>query len=86
MRTIYKYPLEAVDEQTITTKANYKILTVAVQNEQPCLWIEVDTEKDDEDIKIFTHGTGHPLFSEANNYIGSYQLHKGSLVFHVYKE
>jgi len=86
LRTIYKYPLQVIDEQAIKIHGGSKILTVQVQAGIPCLWVEVETTNTMSSRRIFVHGTGHTVHEDAEDYIGSFQLMNGSLVFHVYSE
>lgn len=69
-------------------------LTVQVQNGIPCLWAEVIVnEMHTLEPRYFaTVGTGHPItFGQDKydtyipQYIGTYQLERLGLVFHVYE-
>lgn len=88
MKTIYKYAIDVTDEQIVKLPANARILTVQVQGGTPCIWALVDTnEVLIEDVTIRVHGTGHPIDDSDNlDYIGTFQMHGGSLVFHVFRE
>ena len=88
MRTIYKFKLETTDKQGIRASMRAKPLCVQVQNGEPCLWMLVDTDYDNRDYEVFVKGTGHPITPEEASlqYIGSYQLNNGALVFHVFME
>ncbi len=89
MKVIYKYILTTTDTQTVAMPKNAQILTVQTQNEKPCLWAILDMDEQREetkDIEIF--GTGHPIedsMTILRNYIGTYQLNNGQLVFHVFE-
>ena len=81
---IFKYPLKIEDEQIIKIPLGYRILTVQVKDNVPCLWALVD----DEEIhivrcKIKTVGTGCSFDVNPWWYIGTYQLNQ--LVFHVFE-
>lgn len=85
MITIWKYKLETTDTQYIQMPKNSKLLTVQVQNGEPCLWCLV------EDIdylvarEIRIVGTGHSIEDNFNGtYIGTYQMFEGMGVFHVF--
>lgn len=88
MKTIHKFPLAIVDRQTIITHSGAEVLSVQVQKTIPSLWMLVDTEMPKEQMTIRIHGTGHEVFDYQNieKFIGTIQLHKGSLVLHVFKE
>ena len=85
MRAIYKYPIETTDTQIVMLPKQAKILTVQVQHGQPCLWAEVNTMLAFERVVIEVFGTGHPMPPGNREYIGTYQLYGGDLIFHVYR-
>ncbi|MGL5912788.1 MAG: DUF7352 domain-containing protein [Bacteroidales bacterium] len=88
MKTIYKYPIEVTNEQTIKLPKGAKILTIQTQRETPCIWAMIDkTEQETEEVELRVHGTGHDVpDSETLRYIGTFQLHGGSLVFHTFRK
>jgi hypothetical protein len=64
----------------------YKILCVQLQDGQPTLWVQVEPNNDKEPVTIEIKGTGHLMNTvDSRNYIGTYQLHNGALVFHVFE-
>lgn len=85
MKRIFKYPLATIDAQTVVMRRGAQPLCVQMQNGLPCLWAMVDDQEPDEDRTIRVIGTGHPI-PDANrlDYIGTYQIHGGSLVFHAF--
>lgn len=84
--TIWKYPLLAKTEQIITIPQGARILTVQTQNGFPCLWAMVDQSKGKVRRVVYTYGTGHPISTEycTMDYVGTFQLDNGGLVFHVF--
>ncbi len=64
-----------------------ELLTVQIQGGKPCLWAMVDPAKDQSERHIEIFGTGNPIEESIleRKYIGTYQLHGGSLVFHVFE-
>ncbi len=84
MITIWKYALEVQDTQWIELPRGAKALSVAVQDEVPCLWCQVDTEAVQDSVLVITHGTGHPMKKDNMRFIGTYQLDGGSFVGHVF--
>lgn len=83
--TIWKYPLETTDAQDIAMPSDAKILCVQVQGDTPCLWALVSPDLSPVNRRILTFGTGHDIPLDSGHYIGSYQLHGGALVFHVFE-
>lgn len=86
MTTIWKFPLAVDDHVKIRVPRDAKILAVQVQDGTPCIWalVEPRMPKEDRTFRIF--GTGHPCDSEAEQYVGSFQLNEGALIFHVFEE
>lgn len=88
MKTIWKFPIEMVDEQIISMPDGTQILCVQVQKQRICLWglIENHNTKD-EKRTIRVIGTGHPIpTSEELSYIGTIQHLSGDLIFHVFEK
>ena len=87
MRTIYKYPIEITDSQTLEISEDHKFLSVQVQNDKPCIWALVDTETPESPVNIHIYGTGHPIPKDLSmTYIGTIQVYDGRGVFHVFME
>lgn len=92
-KSIFKYPLETTGLQSIALPIGSEILTIQTQNEVPCIWALVpvtnesqfDAEREQVNFVIF--GTGHTIQNDITkeDYIGTYQLTGGALVFHVFK-
>lgn len=91
MQTIYKYPFDISDSVKVKIKSNKNvtsfkdlILSVDVQNNQPCLWCLVDSEGPDWELDLRIVGTGHPCNDVTkDDFIGSIIMN-GALVFHVF--
>lgn len=84
MKRVFKYPLETTDEQTVHMPRGAHPLCVQVQG-GPCLWAMVDDQQPTEPRTIRVIGTGHPIpDADRLDYIGTYQLHGGALVFHIF--
>lgn len=83
---IYKYSLEVTDEQLIQLPKYAQFVSLQVIRGQPCAYFLVDeNETEKELIKFLTFGTGHDVMGVAwYKFLGTYQLHNGELVFHVW--
>lgn len=81
--TVWKYPLAIADSQSIIMPVGAEILDVQVQGGIPCLWAMVDPTRPTEHVLVQTVGTGHTFFP-IGEYVGTYQVHNGTLVFHVF--
>ena len=87
-KVIWKYILEITDSQELIMPKGACVLTVQVQNNTPCLWALVNPNAEKESRIFETFGTGHPICCATDmhrNYIGTYQTHGDSLVFHVFE-
>jgi len=84
---IWKYVLTTTDNQTIKMPKGAQILTFQIQNGKPCLWALVNPSLTETERYIEIHGTGNYIEESLleRKYIGTYQLHGGSLVFHVFE-
>lgn len=83
---IWKWDLDLAGEQTLELPVGAAILTVQLQHDVPRLWALCD-EKESVKVKrrFAIYVTGHPMPNEPGHYIGTFQLHGGSLVFHVFE-
>lgn len=97
MQTIWKFPIEIKDEQTIEMPGGSKILCVNTQGPelvnhhqenipaQAFLWAVVDPKAAIHPVQIYIYGTGNPapnLYKAS--YIGTFQQFGGALVWHVF--
>ena len=86
MNSIYKYPLSVIDSQVVKLPRGASILCVQVQHDTPQLWALVDVDESHHDERtIRIADTGHPLASPTGHYLGTFQLHDGSFVGHVFE-
>jgi hypothetical protein len=83
-KTIWKYSL--TPDCTLSMPVGSIILTVQEQEQRPCLWALVDPAAPHECRRFRTYGTGHPVADDPGEYIGTFQLNGGSLVFHLFEE
>lgn len=84
-KSIWKFPVAVTNEQVVEMPTDAKILTVAMQGETACLWVEVNPDAEGKHYRtICIFGTGQPMPDDPGAYIGSFMLHGGALVFHAY--
>jgi hypothetical protein len=86
MKSIWKFPIEITDEQKIALPITGKIISVQVQHGTPCIWAMVDTEEPTSERTFIIHGTGHPCICDASEFIGTFQVSCGDLVFHLFEK
>lgn len=88
-KTIWKFPLQVTDIQTIKLPAYYELLTIQAQGEEVCLWALVNPQEESRHsctIEIF--GTGNPVHYDMGverKYISTFQLLGGKFVGHAFE-
>lgn len=82
-KTIWKFELEPFGE--VLMPVGSEILHVAAQGDTACLWALVDPAAEKEPRGFIVAGTGHPLPDMAMEYVGTFHLYGGALVFHVFE-
>lgn len=85
MKTVWKYKLRLTDTQTIEVPKGGEILSAQSQYGDICLWVLLDPDSAKERREIEIYGTGNPIHDAERKFIGTVQLHGGSLVFHVFE-
>jgi hypothetical protein len=87
-KAVWKFQIEIKDIMEIDMPKGSEILCVQNQKEIPCIWALVNPEASMEKRTFNLVGTGHDISIEDFTrfmYIGSFQLYKGSLVFHLFE-
>jgi hypothetical protein len=87
-KTILKYTLTVLDEQTILMPKGAGILYFATQYEEPRIWAKVDPTAELVPRHFHTYSTGDIIPEENEKgdcFLGSYQLRGGSEVYHVFE-
>ena len=82
---IWKFPIELRGLQYVEMPVGAKILYVAQQYDQVCLWAKINTNALKERRTIHVAGTGHSIPDCGMNYIGSVMMDGGAMVFHVFE-
>lgn len=83
--TIWKFPILVHDDQSIEMPRGADILWVDNQQGQPCIWARVNPYAPKEQRRIRIFGTGHPMPDELGDYVGTFMMKDGALVFHLYE-
>ena len=86
MKTIWKFRLTSTTI-CVSMPKGARVLCMQAQGDVATLWAEVDPEAKREDRYFRIYGTGHGIAEDESDreYVGTYQLHSGSLVFHVFE-
>jgi hypothetical protein len=85
MNTIYKYPIEIADEQTVSMPTGAQVLSAQMQGTQLCIWalVEVGNVNCNRRVRIF--GTGNTVKLDGNwKFVDSVQ--ERIFVWHVFVE
>ena len=82
---IWKFALLVHDEVLVEMPAGAEVLCVQLQNGSPHLWAKVNVKSKSTARKFYVVGTGHPMPAHAKEYVGTFQLSGGQLVFHVFE-
>jgi len=84
--TIWKFPLEVTDHQSVVMPQGAHALSVGLDPQgQLCLWALVDPELDLLPLEVVIVGTGHRSYLiEHLRFLGS--VVQGSFVWHVFVE
>lgn len=80
MKTIWKFEPVLEVSQAISMPAGAEILSVQVQNGEPCIWAKVDRDAPLVPRLIEIVGTGH--YAPDHPYIGTVQT--GEFVWHFF--
>ena len=84
MRTIYKKKLQIKDVQEIELPMYSTIRYLGTQGENVCIWYECDPDQPKVKVIIYCYGTGHPMCTENQRYLGTAVVLDGRGVFHFY--
>ena len=85
MKTVWKFPLRVANSQAVQIPAGAKLLTVQAQGMAVCLWALCDSAALPEPRYIAIHGTGHEVYDGLLEYISTFQMQGGALVFHAFE-
>jgi hypothetical protein len=97
MMTVWKFRLQGTNAGRIMMPKGARALHVAMQNGEPFLWALVDTSQTSQEERRFeVYGTGQPMadlddtdspypFAREVRHIGTFMMHDGRLVFHVFE-
>ena len=82
--TIWKYAVPVEDMFTQAMPRGAKVLAVQVQNDDPQMWALVNEDEPPCERVFRVVGTGYPV-EMGLEYVGTFQLYGGRLVFHLFE-
>lgn len=86
IKRIYKYELPFLDYATLDLPKGAKVLSAGNQKEKLCIWVLLDEEEGETDLRQFrVAGTGHPIVEEGNVFINTVSFAQGNLIFHIFE-
>ena len=86
MQHIFKYTINPTNYKTIIEMhEGSEILSAQVQNNEPCLWIRVDTSKKIIKRVFYVLLTGESIIPVDSKFIGTFQIDGGSYVVHIFE-
>jgi hypothetical protein len=95
--TVWKFPLEIVDEQRVMLPKEHEWLRIDMQGDTLCGWAIVDPKGPKEEVLIRIAGTGHPIEypqfmdgidrneTDILDHIDTFFVKGGELVFHAFE-
>jgi hypothetical protein len=81
---IYKFEVPIYDDAVIMMPKGARILSVQVQHGKPVLWALVDHNAPEVKRRFAVRGTGHDIDGLVGEFVGTFQLRDGRLVFHLF--
>jgi len=85
MKTVCKFPLQAIELQKIRMPRDSIILTLQIQGQLVCLWVLAETDKELVDRFFIIAMTGKPLPDRIERYVGTFQIPEQNFVGHVFE-
>lgn len=82
---IWKWQIEVTDRQTVMMPVGAKLLDVQMQGGECCVWALCDENAPKEPRHIAIYGTGNPMPDEPGEYVATFQMRGGALVFHAFE-
>lgn len=95
MITIHKYPVQIQNLFTIQMPAGAEVVHVALQRDEPFMWVKIDTSQPLKLYEFGVFGTGEDMTDTGNDYphnnpvahaphLGTFLMSGGALVFHLF--
>jgi hypothetical protein len=84
LKPIWKQELKITGEQFVELPQGLELLTVQIQNGSPQLWFKCDPNTPKILRRIRIYGTGVPVSLADEQYLATFQIADGQLVFHVF--
>lgn len=83
--TVWKYRVPELQRFSLRMPIGARPLTVQVQGPDVQMWALVDPDAPAESREFVVVGTGFEPMTDVGQHVGTFQLHGGALVFHVFE-
>lgn len=85
MQVIWKYEVPLVDEPIIEMPEGAQVLALAVQHDEPHIWVLCDDTAQLVPYRFRLVGTGHPAAGlDSHSHLGTVVFPGGALVLHLF--
>ena len=84
-KAIWKFPINSIGVNKIMMPMDAVILTLQTQGNMPCMWALCDPSKTEVERTFEPFSTGETFNPSNMSYIGTFQIHNGALVFHLFE-
>lgn len=81
---IWKWDLELVGQQRVNMPIGTKLLAAQLQRGELKIWGLCNEAYPLKSRVISVYGTGNPMPDDPGEFVGTFQMSGGSLVFHVF--
>ena len=85
MLTIHKFPIPIQDEFIISYPLNARILCLKMQNNDPYIWILLDTSEEYVNHYFKLYRTGHEINYGAGTYFGTFVIEDYNFVGNLFE-
>lgn len=84
-KVIWKSELGLTGNAVIQMPVGAELLDVQTQSGMPCLWFKCEPNLDKESRAFSYYGTGHNLPDNEGEYVGTFQMANGEMIFHLHE-
>lgn len=82
---IWKWKLQVEDSQVVMMPGGAQILDVQMQAGQCCIWALCNPDAEETKRWIAMYAMGHQVPDNSGEYISTFQMSDGQLVFHAFE-
>ncbi len=83
-RQIWKYPVVG-PQFMLRMPDGARVLSIQNQQGSPQMWVLVDPDSPGVHREFLFYGTGHTMPDDPGEFIGTFQVADGDLVFHLFE-